>query len=116
MEREERGGEGGAPISPDASFTDGLLLLGKITPLVVRSPRWLYYLHGRAFICLQERKRSGGEKKSRVEKDRQREERERERQTAFLEILTARPATPRRENRRRVVSDAVKEVRHFFFF
>lgn len=46
-----------APISPDASLADRLLLLGKITPLVVRSPRWLYYLHGRAFIWLWERQR-----------------------------------------------------------
>lgn len=55
MERKERRGVGGAPISPDASLADGLLLLGKITPLLVRSPRWLYYLHGRAFIWFQER-------------------------------------------------------------
>lgn len=51
--RGEEGGKergGGAPISPDASLADGLLLLGKITPLVIRSPRWLYYLHGRAFV------------------------------------------------------------------
>lgn len=53
MEKERKRGE--APVSPDASLADGLLLLGKITHLVVRSPRWLYYLHGRAFIWLQER-------------------------------------------------------------
>lgn len=55
MEKWEGGGEEEeeevvAPISPDASLADGLPLLGKITPLVVRSPGRLYYLHGRAFI------------------------------------------------------------------
>lgn len=36
------GRSGGGPISSDASLADGLLLLGKITPLVARPPSWPY--------------------------------------------------------------------------
>lgn len=67
-----------APISPDASLADGLPLLGKITPLVVRSPGRLYYLHGRAFIG--RRWFWGGIR----ERMRNREEEVRVRQTALL--------------------------------
>lgn len=45
----------------------------------------------------------GGERE--IGKDR---DREKGRGRQFLEILTARPATPRREKRRKAVGDAVK--------
>lgn len=51
--REKRKQEGGGPISPNASLADRFLLLRKITPLVVLSPRWINYLHGRAFTWLE---------------------------------------------------------------
>lgn len=46
-EEAEEGKEGckEGPISSNASLADGLLLLGKIAPLLIRPPEWLYNLH-----------------------------------------------------------------------
>lgn len=62
-----------------------------------------------------EKKRGGGGEQEKAEREREGErEKEKERSRRLLEMLKARPATPRREKRRKVVSDAVEEVRHFW--
>lgn len=76
-------GAGGSSISPNACLADGLLVLGKITSLVIGYPKWLYYLHGRAFIRLQALERAMGERKLRGWG------RKRERQAAFRDLAGA---------------------------